>query len=55
MSYESVPRWTREIPEHLKMPEMCNEAVAQSSYALRYVLDHLKTQLMCDEAVSNNP
>ena len=55
MSYESVPRWTREIPEHLKMPEMCNEAVAQSSYTLRYVLDHLKTQLMCDEAVSNNP
>ena len=55
MSYESVPRWIREIPEHLKMPEMCNEVVAQSSYALRYVPDHLKTQEMCDEAASNNP
>ena len=55
MSYESVPRWIREIPEHLKTPEMCNEAVAQFSYALEYVPDYLKTQEMCDDAVSNNP
>ena len=34
---------------------MCNEAVAQFSYALRHVPDHLKTQEMCDEAMRNNP
>ena len=34
---------------------MCNETVAQFSYALRYVPEHLKTQQMCNEAVSNNP
>ena len=43
MSYESVPRWTGEIPEHFKKQEMCNETIAQFSYALRYVPDHLKT------------
>ena len=55
MSYESVPRWIREIPEHLETSEMCNEAVAQSSYAWRYVPDYFKTQEMCNDAVSNNP
>ena len=34
---------------------MCNEAIAKSSYALRYVPDYLKTQEMCKETVSNNP
>ena len=55
MSYESVPRWIREIPEHLKTQVMCNGAVAQSSYALRYVPDELKTQEMCNEAIRENP
>ena len=55
MSYEIVPRWLREIPEHLKTSEMCNEAVAQFPYARYYVLDYLKTQEMCDEDVDNNP
>ena len=55
MPYESVPRWLREIPGHLKTSEMCNEAVAQFPYALGYVPDELKTQEMCDEAVDNNP
>ena len=55
MSYENVPRWIREIPEHFKTREMCNETVAQFSYALRYGLDHLKTQEMCSQAVHNNP
>ena len=32
MSDESVPRWIRDIPEHLKTSEMCKEVVAQSSY-----------------------
>ena len=30
MSYESVPHWIREIPEHLKTSEICNDAIAQS-------------------------
>ena len=55
MSHESFPRWMREIPEHFKTQEMCNETVAQFSYALRYVPDHLKTQEMCEEAERNNP
>ena len=55
MSYESVPPWLREIPEHLKTEEMCNEAVAQFPYALYYVPDYLKTKEMCDDAVDNNP
>ena len=55
MSYESVPLWIREIPDHFKTQEMCNETVAQFSYPLRYVPDHLKTQEMCSQAVLNNP
>ena len=27
MSYENVPGWIRQIPEHLKMQEMCEEEV----------------------------
>ena len=45
--HEKVLRWLREIPDHLKMLEMGNEAVAQFSYALSYVPDHLKTEEMC--------
>ena len=55
MSYEGVTRWIREILEHFKTREMCNETVAQFPYSLRHVPDHLKTQKMCDEAVSNSP
>ena len=55
MSHENVPRWLREILEHLKTPEICNEAVAQFPYALWYVPDYLKTQEMCGDAVHNNP
>ena len=42
--YESVPHWIRKAPEHFKMQEMCNKAVAEFSCALKYVPDHLKTQ-----------
>ena len=55
MSYESVPRWVREIPGYLKTQEMCNEGVVQFPYARYYVPGYLKTQEMCDEAVQNNP
>ena len=54
MSDENVPRWIREIPEHFKTQEMCNETVAQFSYTLRYVPDLLKTQEMYNQAVRNN-
>ena len=47
MTYEIVPRWLREIPEHLKTSEMCNEAVAQFPYARYYVLDYLKRHRKC--------
>ena len=39
----------------LKRVEMCNEAVAQSWYALRFVPVYFKTQEMCKEAISSNP
>ena len=55
MSYENISRWNRETPEHLKTLGMCNEAVAQSSYALKYVPDYLKSPEMCKEVVCNNP
>ena len=28
MSYENVPCWRREIPQHFKTQEMCDETVA---------------------------
>ena len=55
ISYESVSRLIREIPEHFKTQKMCNEVVALFPYTLWCVPDHLKTQEMCDEAVRNNP
>ena len=54
MSYESFPRWIRENPGHFKMQEICDQTVAQFSYALTYVPDHLKTQGMCTQAIRNN-
>ena len=55
MFYEHVPCWTREVPEHLKTEEMCNNAVAYFSCPVKYVADHLKTEEMCRQTVSNNP
>ena len=54
MSYESFPRWIRENPGHFKTQEICDQTVAQFSYALTYVPDHLKTQGMCTQAKRNN-
>ena len=45
MSYENVPRWIREVPEHLKTQEMCNEAVEVDPWQLYNV------PAMCDKAV----
>ena len=51
MSYENVPVWIREIPNHLKTQEMCIKAVEDVPYTLECVPGHLKTQEMCNEAV----
>ena len=44
MSYENVSRWIREVPEHLKTQEMCNEAVEVDPWQLYDVPE------MCDKA-----
>ena len=51
MSYENVPPWIREIPEHLKTQEMCDGAVCMEPYSLEVVPDRRKTREMCNEAV----
>ena len=53
--YANVPRWVREMPEHLKTQEMCNEAVRIEPNSLPYVTDQYKTEAMCSEAVRNKP
>ena len=55
MSYESVPRWMKEITEHFKTQEICNETVVQFPHTPMYVPDHLKTKQMCNQAVRDNP
>ena len=54
MSYENFPIWIREIPEHLKTQEMCDEAVGIEPRSLAFIPDHLKIQGMCNEAVGRN-
>ena len=49
--YAAVPRWIKEIPDHLKTQEMCNEAVRMKPWSLKFVPDWYKTQEMCNEAV----
>ena len=39
------------VPDHIKMQEMCNKAVAFNPYMLRFVPDHFKMQGMRDKAV----
>ena len=51
MSYGNVPAWIREIPDHVKTQEMCDEAVGIESYLLEIVPDRFKTEEMCNEAV----
>ena len=51
MSYENVPTWKREIPEHFKTQEMCNKAFDIEPFSLPYVPDHFKTQELCERAV----
>ena len=49
--FANVPRWIREVPEHFKTKEMCNERVCMEPYSLEIVLDRLKTEEMFKEVV----
>ena len=40
----NVPRWIREIPEHHKTQEMCDEAVEIELCSLAFVPDRFKTR-----------
>ena len=51
----NVPCWIKEIPNHLKTQEMCDEAVHLNSLSLAYVPDRLRTQEMCNEIMRTMP
>ena len=51
MSNENVPRWKRDVPEHLNTQQMYDEAVRIEPYSLEHVPGRFKTQEMCNEAV----
>ena len=55
MPYENVPAWIRVTPDHLKMQEICDEAVRIESYSLAYVPDRFKAEEICNEAVRSEP
>ena len=42
--YASVPNWIQEIPNHVKIQEMCVEAVHIKLYSLKFVLTALKSR-----------
>ena len=44
--FANVPCWIRKIPEHLKMREMCDEAVDTEPYSFAYVPNPFKTEGM---------
>ena len=48
----TVPRW---VPNHLKIHEMCIEAVRIEPFLLAHVPDQLKAQEMYIEAVRMKP
>ena len=52
---EIIPVWIREISDHLKTQEMCDEAVRIESYSLAFVPDCFKTQEICDKADEIDP
>ena len=52
---EIVPIWIREIPDHLKTQEICNEAVDIEPVSLAYVPNRFKKQRMCLDAVRRKP
>jgi len=42
------------VPENLKTPELCFEAVKNCCFALEYVPENLKTAELCLEAVKKD-
>ena len=55
MAYANVPCWIREIPNHLKTQEMCDEALRINPLSLAYFPGHLITQEMCNETMRAMP
>ena len=51
----NVPCWIKEIPNHRKTQEMCDEAVRTNPLSLAYVPDHLRMQEMCNEIMCTMP
>ena len=51
MSYENFLTWIREIPDHLKLQGMCNEAFDIEPFSLAFIPDHFKTQEICQGVV----
>ena len=49
--FTNAPRWIREIPNHLKTHEMCDEAVRMEPRSLEFVPNHFKTKEICNKAV----
>ena len=52
---EIIPAWIREISDHLKTQETCNEVMRIEPYSLAFVPDCFKTQEICDKAVEIDP
>ena len=52
--FANVPRWMREILEHRKTQEMCNEAVEIEPHSLAFAPDGFKTEDMCNKEVGRN-
>ena len=53
--YASVLTWIRELPDHLKIKEMCYEAVYIKLYSFEFHPNRFKTQDICDKAVHIEP
>ena len=43
----------KSVPDYYKNQEMCNKAVDNYLYALKFVSEYFMTQEMCDKAVGN--
>ena len=52
--YAPVPCWVREIPDHLKTQEICDEAVRIEPRSLEFIPDHLKPKGCVNEPLKVN-
>ena len=53
--FTNVPEWIKEVLEHFKTQELCEEAVFMEPFSLAFVPDRFKTEGMCSEAVRREP